>query len=100
MTRAIPWLIGVKLRVIDAALGPNQLLLDLRHNLPTLLCGYIKPLGGPVLAEVWISRASGAPESAESSGTASGAGGSAFPRSRTSARVSTITGVSANRARV
>jgi hypothetical protein len=48
----MPWLIGVKLRVIDAALGPNQLLLDLHHNLPTLLCGYIAPLGAPVLPEV------------------------------------------------
>ncbi len=46
------WLIGMKLRVIDAALGPNQFLADLRHILPTLLCGYIAPLGAPVLPEV------------------------------------------------
>ena len=46
------WLIGMKLRVIDAALSPNQLRLDLRHILPTLACGYIAPLGAPVLPEV------------------------------------------------
>jgi hypothetical protein len=46
------WLIGMKLSVIDAALGPNQFLLDLRHILPTLLWGYIAPLGAPVLPDV------------------------------------------------
>ncbi len=46
------WLIGMKLRVIDAALSPNQFLLPRRHILPTLLCGYIAPLGAPVLPEV------------------------------------------------
>ena len=46
------WLIGMKLRVIDAALGPNQFLADRHHILPTLLCRYIAPLGAPVLPEV------------------------------------------------
>lgn len=46
------WLIGMKLRVIDAALGPNQLRLDRCHILATLRCGYIAPLGVPVLPEV------------------------------------------------
>ena len=46
------WLIGMKFRLIDAALGPNQFLVDLFHILTTLLCGYIAPLGAPVLPEV------------------------------------------------
>jgi hypothetical protein len=46
------WLIGMKFRVIDAALSPNQFLADLHHILPTLLCRYIAPLGAPVLPEV------------------------------------------------
>ncbi len=46
------WLIGMKLRVIDAALSPNQFRLPRRHILPTLLCGYIAPFGAPVLPEV------------------------------------------------
>jgi hypothetical protein len=46
------WLIGMKLRVIDAALGPNQFLLERHHILPMLLWGYIAPLGAPVLPEV------------------------------------------------
>ncbi len=46
------WLIGMKFNVIDAALGPNQFLVDLFHILAMLLCGYIAPLGAPVLPEV------------------------------------------------
>ncbi len=46
------WLIGMKLSVIDAALSPNQFLFDRHHILPMLLCGYIAPLGAPVLPEV------------------------------------------------
>ena len=46
------WLIGMKLSVIEAAVGPNQFLFARRHILATLFCGYIAPLGAPVLPDV------------------------------------------------
>ena len=52
MPRPITWLIGMKLRVIDAGVAPNQLRLERRHILPTFPWGYIAPLGAPVLPEV------------------------------------------------
>lgn len=49
------WLIGMKLRV-TAAKAP---IVALRHQLATILSGYMAPLGAPVLPDVYTSSATG-----------------------------------------